>query len=119
MNITLITKAITKRTKTLGHLNGNNLVIADFALQRMEALDTRLPPWLAHETAILAMLGHGEEEGCKGDSLGVTAPEAELKMRPDITTDTLVARRIGSRRSAKPIQRSFTQGHDRLTEEGT
>ena len=53
-------------------------------MQAMRALDTRWPPWLAQETTILEMRKDGEEMNRTADTLGITAPEDRLKMRPDI-----------------------------------
>ena len=43
-----------------------------------------VPPWLAHEAAILEQLQYCKEPSRRIDSLGSTAPEDWLKMRPDI-----------------------------------
>ena len=78
----LILKAITTGT------NGNNVSITDLGrqenMQAMGALDTRLPPWLAQETTISEMRQDREEKDRTTDSLGISAPEDRLKMRPDI-----------------------------------
>ena len=53
-------------------------------MQAMAALDIGLPPWLAQETTISALLQAGEERGRADDLLGITTPEDRLKMRPVI-----------------------------------
>ena len=50
----------------------------------MGVLDTCLPPWLAQGTTISEMHQDGENKDRTTDSLGITAPEDRLKMRPDI-----------------------------------
>ena len=53
-------------------------------MQATGALDTRLPPWLAQETNFSGLLQDGGERNRTNDSLGITAPEDRLEMRPDI-----------------------------------
>ena len=79
--------------------SGNNLFIADLGTQdntqAMGALNTHLPLWLTQDTTISGMRQGGKGRDRTNDSLGITAPEDRLKMRPDImmvdlTTDDLV-----------------------------
>ena len=78
----LILKAITEGT------SGNDVFSADLwtheNMQAVGALDTRLPPLLAQETTISEMRQDEEKRDRTTDSLGITAPEDRLKMRPDI-----------------------------------
>ena len=53
-------------------------------MQAMAALDRRLPPWLAQEATISEMREDGGGRDRPTDSLGITAPEGRLQMRPDI-----------------------------------
>ena len=62
-------------------------------MQAMAAPGTHSPPSLA-QTTIPRLLPSGEGRHRTGDSLGITAPEHRLKMRPDnmmvgLTTDNL------------------------------
>ena len=78
----LILKAITEGT------SGNDVFSADLwtheNMQAVGALDPRLPPLLAQETTISEMRHDEEKRDRTTDSLGITAPEDRLKMRPDI-----------------------------------
>lgn len=60
------------------------LTLAHKNMQAMGALDMRLPPWLAQETTTSEMRQGGEERDRTTDSLGITAPEDQIKTRPDI-----------------------------------
>ena len=53
-------------------------------MQAMTSLDTRLPPWLAQKATISEMREDGGGRDRPTDSLGITAPEGRLQMRPDI-----------------------------------
>ena len=66
-------------------------------MQAMGALETRLPPWLAQETTISEMHQDGEERDRTTDSLGITAPEDRLKMRPDIMMVDLITNDLSDR----------------------
>ena len=99
----LILKAITKGT------SGNNVFIADLGpqknMQAMGALDTRVPPWLAQESTISGMRQDGEERHRTTDSLGITAPEDRLKMRPDIMMADLTTKDLSDMESRAPKKR--------------
>ena len=74
-------------------------------MQAMGALDTRLPPWLAQETTISEMRQDGEERDRTTDSLGITAPEDRLKMRPDIMMVDLATNDLSDMESRAPKER--------------
>ena len=74
-------------------------------MQAMGALDTCLPPWLAQESTISEMRQDGEERDRTIDSLGITAPEDRLKMRPDIMMMDLTTNDLSGMESRAPKKR--------------
>ena len=74
-------------------------------MQAMGALDTCLPPWLAQETTISEMRQDGEQRDRTTDSLGITAPEDRLKMRPDIVIVDLATNDLNKIESRMPKTR--------------
>ena len=86
-----------------------NVFIADLGtqenMQAMGALDSRLPPWLAQETTISEMRQDGEERNRTADSLGITAPDDRLKMRPDIMMVDLITNDLSGIQRTAPKKR--------------
>ena len=89
----------------------------------MEALDRCLPDWpawLAHETTIFGLLQDAEERVRIGNSLGITAAEARLKLNPDIMMVGVqhmifALRKVESRGKTEPTEKKL-EGHDQPTE---
>ena len=82
-------------------------------MQAMGALDTRLPAWLAQETTISEMHQGREDMDGTNDSLGMTAPEDRLEMRPDIMMVDLtindlcgIESRTPKKRKSRPCSRT-------------